>query len=54
MGNDAKSGTPPLSYKIFLTSENSLYGIYLNGRSSHVGVMTTERRCEKTLNDSRP
>ena len=38
----------PISLYInFLTHLNSLYGIYLNGRSSHVGVTTTDLRCEK-------
>ena len=38
----------PISLYInFLTHLNSLYGIYLNGKSSHVGVTTTDLRCEK-------
>ena len=30
-----------------LSSENSLYGMYLNGRSIHVGVTSTAREWEK-------
>ena len=36
------------------TIPKNLYGMYLKGRSSHVGVVTTALWCENTRNDSLP
>ena len=38
-------------YIIFLTSLKRLYGIYLNFRSIHVGVLTTARSWVKARNE---
>ena len=47
-GLPQQSQNSPISLYInLLTHLKSLYGIYLNGRSIHVGVTTTDLRCEK-------
>ena len=43
-----------LCYSNFFTRLNILYGIYRNGRSIHVGVVTTERLCENASKLSLP
>ena len=42
------------SYSTLFTIPKNLYGMYLKGRSSHVGVVTTALWCENTRNDSLP